>query len=160
VNLVPNPSETWRRQHKFTCYHILPLAYHHYSHFLAATLGFKYFFTIAFFRATNFFYSWAVLNKVFLKIHHKPFRLTTSPLSIKPVMHQYITIHDISIQFDFVLIIFQCSLKNNDMQYINILLHLKQNVLESVKFHEMVVTKRSLNPWISRSTVFANLLYK
>jgi len=42
MNLVPNPSKTWRRQHKFTLIVVirfLPLAYYH-SHFLAATLAF------------------------------------------------------------------------------------------------------------------------
>jgi len=39
----------------------LPLAYHH-SHFLAATLDFTSFFTIAFLGAAHFFYSWAVLD--------------------------------------------------------------------------------------------------
>ena len=39
----------------------LPLTYHH-SHFLAATLDFTSFFTIAFLRATHFFYSLAVLD--------------------------------------------------------------------------------------------------
>ena len=37
----------------------LPLTYHH-SHFLAATLDFTSFFTIAFLRAAHFFYSLAV----------------------------------------------------------------------------------------------------
>ena len=39
----------------------LPLTYHH-SHFLAATLDFTSFFTIAFLRAALFFYSLAVLD--------------------------------------------------------------------------------------------------
>ena len=39
----------------------LPLIYHH-SHFLAATLDFTSFFTIAFLRAAHFFYSLAVLD--------------------------------------------------------------------------------------------------
>ena len=39
----------------------LPLTYHH-SHFLAATLDFTTFFTIAFLRAALFFYSLAVLD--------------------------------------------------------------------------------------------------
>ena len=39
----------------------LPLTYHH-SHFLAATLDFTSFFTIAFLRATYSFYSLVVLN--------------------------------------------------------------------------------------------------
>ena len=41
----------------------LPLTYHH-SHFLAATLDFTSFFTIAFLRAIHFFYSLAVLDKI------------------------------------------------------------------------------------------------
>ena len=41
----------------------LPLTYHH-SHFLAATLDFTSFFTIAFLRAAHFFYSLAVLDLV------------------------------------------------------------------------------------------------
>ena len=40
---------------------LLPLTYHH-SHFLAATLDFTSFFTIAFLRAARFFYSLAVLD--------------------------------------------------------------------------------------------------
>ena len=39
----------------------LPLTYHH-SHFLAATLDFTSFFTIAFLRAAHFFYSLAGLD--------------------------------------------------------------------------------------------------
>ena len=39
----------------------LPLTYHH-SHFLAATLDFTSFFTIAFLRAAHFFYSLDVLD--------------------------------------------------------------------------------------------------
>ena len=39
----------------------LPLTYHH-SHFLAATLDFTSYFTIAFLRAALFFYSLAVLD--------------------------------------------------------------------------------------------------
>ena len=39
----------------------LPLTYHH-SHFLAATLDFTSFFTMAFLRAALFFYSLAVLD--------------------------------------------------------------------------------------------------
>ena len=40
----------------------LPLTYHHSHHFLAATLDFTSFFTIAFLRAELFFYSLAVLD--------------------------------------------------------------------------------------------------
>jgi len=40
---------------------ILPLAYHH-SHFLAATLDFTSFFTMAFLGPHTFFYRWAVLD--------------------------------------------------------------------------------------------------
>ena len=39
----------------------LPLTYHH-SHFLAATLDFTFFFTIAFLRVALFFYILAVLD--------------------------------------------------------------------------------------------------
>ena len=39
----------------------LPLTYHH-SHFLATTLDFTSFFTIAFLRTAHFFYSLAVLD--------------------------------------------------------------------------------------------------
>ena len=39
VDLVPTPSETWRRQHKLLLLKYLPLNYHH-SHFLAATFDF------------------------------------------------------------------------------------------------------------------------
>ena len=46
----------------------LPLTYHH-SHFLAATLDFTSFFTIAFLRAAHFFYSLAVgLDFVFVDL--------------------------------------------------------------------------------------------
>ena len=51
----------------------LPLTYHH-SHFLAATLDFTSFFTIAFLRAAHFFYSLAVLDLIdyyYLVIIHK-----------------------------------------------------------------------------------------
>jgi len=45
VNLVPNPSETWRRQHspELPMLNFL-LSTYHYSHFLAATLNFTSFF--------------------------------------------------------------------------------------------------------------------
>jgi len=58
VNLVPNPSETWRRQHKFTCIVVIKILAISLSssHFLAATLDF---FTMAF---LTLFYSWAVLD--------------------------------------------------------------------------------------------------
>ena len=45
----------------------LPLTYHH-SHFLAATLDFTSFFTIAFLRAAHFFYSLAVLDYIPLNL--------------------------------------------------------------------------------------------
>jgi len=64
VNLVPNPSETRRRQHnspELLLLKILPLAYHH-SHFLAATLDFTSFSTMAFLGLHTFFYCWAVLD--------------------------------------------------------------------------------------------------
>jgi len=44
---------------------ILPLAYHH-SHFLAATLDFTSFTTMAFLGLHIFFYSWAVLDLISL----------------------------------------------------------------------------------------------
>jgi len=41
VNLVANPSETWRRQHKFTGIVIIEKICHwHHSHFLTTTLDF------------------------------------------------------------------------------------------------------------------------
>ena len=46
---------------KLSLLKFLPLTYHH-SHFLAATLDFTSFFTIAFLRAAHFFYSLAVLD--------------------------------------------------------------------------------------------------
>ena len=63
VNFVPRPSGT-----KFTellLLKFLPLTYHH-SHFLAATLDFTSFFTIAFLRAAPFFYSLAVFDYISL----------------------------------------------------------------------------------------------
>jgi len=53
VNLVPNPSETWEgnaNSHELSLLKILPLA----CHFLAATLNFTSFFTIAFWGHTFF----------------------------------------------------------------------------------------------------------
>jgi len=52
VNLVPNPSEMWRRRHKFTWIVVIKnfaisLLYHH-SYFFVATLDFTSFFTMAF----------------------------------------------------------------------------------------------------------------
>ena len=46
---------------KLSLLKFLPLTYHH-SHFLAATLDFTSFFTIAFRRAAHFFYSLAVFG--------------------------------------------------------------------------------------------------
>ena len=54
VNFVPNLPE-------LSLLKFLPLTYHH-SHFLAATLDFTSFFTIAFLRGAHFFYSLAVLD--------------------------------------------------------------------------------------------------
>jgi len=65
VNLVANPSEMWKRQHKFTWILSLLLTYHH-SHFSAATLDFMSFFTMAFLGAAHFFYSWAVFGLDYL----------------------------------------------------------------------------------------------
>ena len=48
---------------KLSLLKFLPLTYHH-SHFLAATLDFTSFFTIAFLRAAHFFYSLAVLDYI------------------------------------------------------------------------------------------------
>ena len=51
-----------------------PLTYHH-SHFLAATLDFTSFFTIAFLRAALFFYSLAVLDYIsflFVFVYGRP----------------------------------------------------------------------------------------
>ena len=48
---------------KLSLLKFLPLTYHH-SHFLAATLDFTSFFTIAFLRAAHFFYSLAVLDQI------------------------------------------------------------------------------------------------
>jgi len=48
VNLVPNPSENWRRQHKFTWIVVIKNFTISHSHFLAATLDFTSFFTMAF----------------------------------------------------------------------------------------------------------------
>ena len=50
VNLVQNSPE-------LSLLKFLPLTYHH-SHFLAATLDFTFFFTIAFLRAALFFTAW------------------------------------------------------------------------------------------------------
>ena len=47
----------------------LPLTYHH-SHFLAATLDFTSFFTIAFLRAAHFFYSWLFWIRYLLHVHY------------------------------------------------------------------------------------------
>ena len=55
VNFVPRPNSPE------LLLKVLPLTYHH-SHFLAATLDFTSFFTIAFLRAALFFYSLAVLD--------------------------------------------------------------------------------------------------
>jgi len=61
VNLVPNHSETWRRQHRLpelSLLNFLLLA----SHFLVTTLVFTSIFTMAFLGGTTFFYSWAVFG--------------------------------------------------------------------------------------------------
>jgi len=64
VNLMLNL--IWRRQHKFTWIVIIKifainLLYHH-SRFLAATLDFTSFFTMAFLGVAHFFYSLAVFG--------------------------------------------------------------------------------------------------
>jgi len=68
VNLVPNPSETWRRQHKFTCIVVIKIfAISLPSQpFLDRHLGFHIFFHNGLFGAAHFFYSWAVLDQVTL----------------------------------------------------------------------------------------------
>jgi len=58
VNLVPNPGEG---NTELSLLKFLVLIYHH-SYFLAAIVDFTSFFTTAFFRAEQFFYSWAVLE--------------------------------------------------------------------------------------------------
>ena len=63
VNFVPRPSST--NSPELLLLKFLPLTYHH-SHFSAATLDFTSFFTIAFLRATHFFYSLAVLDYISL----------------------------------------------------------------------------------------------
>ena len=60
VNLVPL-GQLAQNSPELSLLKILPLTYHH-SHFLAATLDFTSFFTIAFLRAAHFFYSLAVLD--------------------------------------------------------------------------------------------------
>ena len=49
----------------------LPLTYHH-SHFLAATLDFTSFFTIAFLRAAHFFTAWLFWIRLALTPKHHP----------------------------------------------------------------------------------------
>jgi len=68
VNLVPNPSEMWRRQPTFTWIVVIkkfaislpsrPFLGHH--------LGFHIFFHNGLFGAAHFFYSWAVLDWIIL----------------------------------------------------------------------------------------------
>jgi len=58
--LTCSPQEVYYETQKVTW---IVLAYHH-SHFLAATLGFMYFFAITFFRAAHFFYSWDILDNI------------------------------------------------------------------------------------------------
>ena len=60
VNFVPRPSGT-KNSPELSLLKFLPLTYHH-SHFLAATLDFTSFLTIAFQGAALFFYSLAVFG--------------------------------------------------------------------------------------------------
>jgi len=71
VNLVPNPSEMWRRQHVVIKFFAISLPS---SHFLAATLDFI---SVAFLGAAHLFYSWAVLDwiKILLKLYQSHYRL-------------------------------------------------------------------------------------
>jgi len=54
VNLVPNPREGNTNSLELLLLKILPLSYHH-SHFLATTLDFTSFFTMAFLELHPFF---------------------------------------------------------------------------------------------------------
>ena len=57
------PSQPFLGRHLgFLGRHLGFLNFYHHSHFLAATLDFSSFFTIAFLRAAHFFYSFAVLD--------------------------------------------------------------------------------------------------
>ena len=56
VNLVPL-GQLAQNSPELSLLKFLPLTYHH-SHFLAATLDFTFFFTIAFLRAAHFFTAW------------------------------------------------------------------------------------------------------
>ena len=56
VNLVPL-GQLAQNSPELSLLNFLPLNYHH-SHFLAATLDFTSFFTIAFLRAAHFFTAW------------------------------------------------------------------------------------------------------
>jgi len=64
VNLVPNPSETWRRQHKLTW--IVVIKFFTISlpsqPFLGCHLGFHIFFHNGLLEIRTLFYSWAVLD--------------------------------------------------------------------------------------------------
>ena len=64
VNLVPL-GQLAQNSPELSLLKFLPLTYHH-SHFLAATLDFTSFFTIAFLRAAHIIYSLAVLDKISL----------------------------------------------------------------------------------------------
>ena len=60
VNLVPL-GQLAQNSPELSLLKFLPLTYYH-SHFLAATLDFTSFFTIAFLRVAHLFYSLAVLD--------------------------------------------------------------------------------------------------
>ena len=77
VNLVPSPSETWRRTHKFTWIFVIrffPLNYYR-CHFLAATFIFTSFLTQVFwgrtlFHSLLFLYIDAIISLVFHQIEN------------------------------------------------------------------------------------------
>ena len=80
VNLVPLVLA--QNSPELSLLKFLPLTYHH-SHFLAATLDFTSFFTIAFLRTALFFYSLAVLDWILLSAI-----LTLGPIYVDNVYWQ------------------------------------------------------------------------
>jgi len=61
VNLVPNPSEIWRRQHRIVVTKNFAISLPSQP-FLGRQLGFHTFFTMAFLEPHPFFYNWAVFD--------------------------------------------------------------------------------------------------